>query len=455
MGRIFGTDGVRGVANQDLTIQLAMDIGRAAAMVVEEACGPAPTFLVGKDTRVSSDMLENAITAGLCSAGANVVSLGVVPTPAVAYLVTKYGAQAGVMLSASHNPYEYNGIKLFNAKGFKLLDAQEEEIESIVLDHQIPFQVKRASEIGTVSHASRALEDYVDYLKSTLDIDLSGLRVAIDCANGSASATAKALFEGLGAECGIFHAEPDGININWRCGSTHVEELGKLVRQGRYDCGVAFDGDADRCLAVDERGQLVDGDKLLAIFAHHLKEQGKLRKDTLVVTVMSNLGLFKFAEKAGIETRSTKVGDRYVLECMLGEDFILGGEQSGHIIFREHMTTGDGQLSAVQLLGILKKSGKPLSQLAELMDTYPQTLVNVKATPAMKAALETSQRVQETVQKLEAQLAGDGRILVRCSGTEPLIRVMVEGKEEGVIQEVAQELADVIAGLAPGGKEEA
>ncbi|MCI8648700.1 MAG: phosphoglucosamine mutase [Anaerotruncus sp.] len=444
MGRIFGTDGVRGIANGDLTIELAMNIGRAAAMVVERACGQRPTFLLGKDTRISSDMLESAIAAGLCSAGAQVLCLGVVPTPAVAYLITKYGAQAGIMLSASHNPYEYNGIKIFNGEGFKLRDEQEDEIERIVLDGELPYEIKPASDIGTVAHVQRAAEDYIEHLTSTVKGDLSGLRVAIDCANGSASVTAKKLFCGLGADCDIFHNEPDGINVNWRCGSTHVQELGKLVRQGHYDCGLAFDGDADRCLAVDENGEIVDGDRLLAMFAYHLKEQGKLLNNTLVVTVMSNLGLFKFAERHGINTRATAVGDRYVLECMLAEDFCIGGEQSGHIIFRDYMTTGDGQLSGIQLLSLLKSWGKPLSEAAGLMKTYPQTLLNIKATPKMKAALQTSYHIQHTIKKQNEAMAGEGRILVRASGTEPLIRIMVEGKELAQIEAVAQQIAQAI-----------
>ncbi|EOS59109.1 MULTISPECIES: phosphoglucosamine mutase [unclassified Anaerotruncus] len=446
MGRIFGTDGVRGIANGDLSIGLATNIGRAAGMVVEKETGRQPTFLVGKDTRISSDMLEAAISAGLCSAGANVIQIGVVPTPAVAYLVTRYGAQAGVMLSASHNPYEYNGIKLFSGAGFKLRDEQEEEIERIVLDGERPYSIKSASEIGTISFAARAADDYVDYLKTTLPGGLSGMRLAIDCSNGSASVTAKKLFEGLGAECTIFCAEPDGLNINWHCGSTHIEELSRKVRMGSYDLGLAFDGDADRCLAVDENGALVDGDKLLALFAYHLKEQGRLKNNTLVATVMSNLGLFKFAEKHGIEMRATKVGDRYVLETMLNEGFCIGGEQSGHIIFRDFMTTGDGQLSGLQLAGLLKKSGQKLSEAASLMETYPQTLLNIHATPEMKASLEQDQSVQEAIRQEEEKLGGNGRILVRPSGTEPLIRIMIEGQDIKEIERMAQRIASVIQG---------
>ena len=446
MGRIFGTDGVRGVANGDLTPELAMNLGRAAGMVVEEATGRRPTFLVGKDTRISSDMLESAMAAGLCSAGADVVLLGVVPPPAVAFLVTRYGADAGVMLSASHNPYEYNGIKIFSSRGYKLLDAQEEEIERIVLDHEKPYSIKAPAEIGTVRRADSAVDDYVEYLKTTVECDLSGLRVALDCANGSASVTAKKLFEGLGADCDILHAEPDGKNINDGCGSTHIGELCARVREGGFDAGLAFDGDADRCLAVDENGGLVDGDRLIALFAYHLKEQGKLKNNTLVATVMSNLGLFKFAEKHGIATKATKVGDRYVLETMLAEDFCIGGEQSGHIIFRDFMPTGDGQLSGIQMLSLLKLFHKPLSEAAGLMKTYPQTLLNIRATPEMKASLSQDARVQGEIARQNDRLGGDGRVLVRASGTEPLIRIMVEGQDIGEIEAIAREIADVIKG---------
>ena len=444
MGRIFGTDGVRGVAGGDLSIELAMNIGKAAGMVVEKASGRQPTFLVGKDTRISSDMLEAALSAGLCSAGANVVQLGVVPTPAVAYLVTKYGAQAGVMLSASHNPYEYNGIKIFNGQGFKLRDEQEDEIERIVLDGAKTFSAKSTSEFGVISYAAHAVDDYVEHLKSSLPVRLDGMRVAIDCANGSASVTAKKLFEGMGAACDIIHAEPDGININWNCGSTHIDSLATQVRMKKYDLGLAFDGDADRCLAVDEQGRLVDGDKLLAMFAYQLKCKGKLKNNTLVATVMSNLGLYKFAEKYGILTSATKVGDRYVLQEMLERDFCVGGEQSGHIIFSEYMTTGDGQLSGLQLMGLLKESGQSLSQAASIMQVFPQTLLNIRSTPRMKQSLEDPE-VVEAIQRENRALDGNGRILVRPSGTEPLIRIMVEGQDIGEIEATAKRIADVIA----------
>ncbi len=447
MGKLFGTDGVRGVANRDLTAELAMQIGRATGMVVKNAAGRRPSVLVGKDTRISSDLLEAALTAGLCAAGADVVRLGVIPTPAVAYLVTRYGADAGVMLSASHNPYEYNGIKVFNAQGYKLPDASEEEIERLVLGQE-PFDPPAlGAEIGRVSsREAQAAEDYAAYLRSTLPGGLEGLRVALDCANGSASVTAGRVFQALGAECEILHASPNGVNINDRCGSTHLESLRQAVVAGGFDVGLAFDGDADRCLAVDERGGLVDGDRLMALFAAHLQRQGKLPHDTFVATVMSNLGLFKFAEAYHLHTRSAQVGDRYVLETMLQEDFWLGGEQSGHIIFREFMTTGDGQLSGLQLLGLMKEQGKPLSQLAAVMQVYPQTLVNIHATPARKAAFAQDERVRQAIDAASRQLGDNGRVLVRPSGTEPLIRVMVEGRELEEIEGIARELAQVIEG---------
>lgn len=441
MGRLFGTDGIRGVANGDLSIELVTKIGRAAAMVVGESIDRQPTFLVGKDTRLSSGMLESALAAGLCSAGANVVFLGVVPTPAVAYLVKHYHADAGVMLSASHNPFEYNGIKIFSSEGFKLLDSQEEEIEQIILDQIKPYLVKLNSEIGTVTYAKNAANDYISYLKTTVECDLSGLRVALDCANGSASVTAQQLFEGLGAQCDVFHSAPNGININDHCGSTHIDELAEIVKSGSYDAGIAFDGDADRCLAVDENGELVDGDRLIALFAYHLKEQGKLKNNTLVATIMSNLGLFKFAKAHDINTRATKVGDRYVLECMRQENFCIGGEQSGHIIFRDFMTTGDGQLTGIQLLNLLKIFKKPLSEAAGVMRLFPQTLLNIHATPEMKAALHGDDQVQACIKRFDDQLGDNGRILVRPSGTEPLIRIMVEGQDIAEIQEIAQEIA--------------
>lgn len=445
MGRIFGTDGARGVANTEISCTLAMDIGRAAAMVVaRDHHKRKPVFLVGHDTRISHDMLESAIAAGLCSVGADVVTLGTVPTPAVAYLVANSDADAAIMLSASHNPYEFNGIKIFGAEGFKLTDEEEMEIEEIVLDHVLPYDLKWNDELGVIRSGETLVEQYIDHIVSTVEGDLSGIRVAADCANGSASATAAKIFAKLGADVTILSDEPNGVNINDNCGSTHIDVLGKYVRENGFDLGVAFDGDADRCLAVDENGELVDGDKLIAIFASQLKQEGKLANNTAVVTVMSNMGFFKFAEQAGIHVEKTSVGDRYVLQNMLEHGHCIGGEQSGHIIFREFMTTGDGQLTAVQLLRAIKKSGKKLSELAQLMQVYPQVILNVRADKEMKRMVKVDEGVLKRQQQLEEGMNGNGRILVRPSGTEPVIRIMVEGLDREAIMNAAKSMEQII-----------
>ncbi len=445
MGRIFGTDGARGVANTEISCTLAMDIGRAAAMVVaRDHHKRKPIFLVGHDTRISHDMLESAIAAGLCSVGADVVTLGTVPTPAVAYLVANSDADAAIMLSASHNPYEFNGIKIFGAEGFKLTDEEEMEIEEIVLDHVLPYDLKWNDELGVIRSGETLVEQYIDHIVSTVEGDLSGIRVAADCANGSASATAAKIFAKLGADVTILNDEPNGVNINDNCGSTHIEVLGKYVRENGFDLGVAFDGDADRCLAVDENGELVDGDKLIAIFSSQMKREGKLANDTAVVTVMSNMGFFKFAEQVGIHVEKTSVGDRYVLQNMLEHGHCIGGEQSGHIIFREFMTTGDGQLTAVQLLWAIKKSGKKLSELAQLMQVYPQVILNVRADKEMKRMVKVDEGVLKRQQQLEEGMNGNGRILVRPSGTEPVIRIMVEGLDREAIMNAAKSMEQII-----------
>ena len=445
MGRIFGTDGARGVANTEISCTLAMDIGRAAAMVVaRDHHKRKPVFLVGHDTRISHDMLESAIAAGLCSVGADVVTLGTVPTPAVAYLVANSDADAAIMLSASHNPYEFNGIKIFGAEGFKLTDEEEMEIEEIVLDHILPYDLKWNDELGVIRSGETLVEQYIDHIVSTVEGDLSGIRVAADCANGSASATAAKIFAKLGADVTILNDKPNGVNINDNCGSTHIDVLGKYVRENGFDLGVAFDGDADRCLAVDESGELVDGDKLIAIFSSQMKREGKLANDTAVVTVMSNMGFFKFAEQAGIHVEKTSVGDRYVLQNMLEHGHCIGGEQSGHIIFREFMTTGDRQLTAVQLLGAIKKSGKKLSELAQLMQVYPQVILNVRADKEMKRMVKVDEGVLKRQQQLEEGMNGNGRILVRPSGTEPVIRIMVEGLDREAIMNAAKSMEQII-----------
>ncbi len=444
MGRLFGTDGARGVANKELTCELAMSIGRAAAMVLLDNEHHSPRVVIGKDTRVSSDMLEAAMVAGLCSVGADVTILGVVPTPAVAYLVKKYNADAGVMISASHNPCEYNGIKIFNGEGYKLSDALEEEIEAIVLDgaHEPPCPVGGA--VGRVHTCRTAVDDYVRHLLDGTDISLRGMRIAVDCANGSASATARKLFSALGADCVYLNDQPDGTNINANCGSTHMEGLIELVQKLKFFAGVAFDGDADRCLAVDEKGNLVDGDKIIAALSYNMKQKGELDGGAAVATVMSNLGLFRFCEEQGIKPVTTKVGDRYVLEEMLKNGYAIGGEQSGHIIFRHYATTGDGQLTAVKLLSMCREQGKKLSVVGDMMERYPQVMVNVKADTEQKARFAADKELDAFIAKSGDSLGRDGRVLVRASGTEPLIRVMVEGRDFDAINKLAVSVADKI-----------
>lgn len=444
MGKLFGTDGVRGVANTELTCELAMNLGRAAALVLTEETHHRPQIIIGQDTRISSDMLASAMIAGICSVGADALVLGVVPTPAVAYLVRKYGADAGVMISASHNPVEYNGIKIFSGSGYKLSDSLEEKIEEIVLDPSYKFPEKAGEGVGKTIKVDTAVSDYVKYLKSTIDCDFSGLRIAVDCANGSASVTAPRLFRLTDGEFEILNANPNGLNINNHCGSTHIERLCRFVKENGCDIGVAFDGDADRCLAVDENGNVIDGDKLIAIFASSMKKKGRLKNNTAVVTVMSNFGFFRFAENHGINVAKTTVGDRYVLEEMVNGGYSIGGEQSGHIIFLDFATTGDGELSALQLLSILKRSGKKASELAAIMESYPQVMVNVRVENGDKNAILNEQDVKNAVRSAESELGDDGRVIVRVSGTEPLIRVMVEGKSHEKITELANDIADVI-----------
>ena len=444
MGRLFGTDGARGVANSEISCELAMNIGKAAAMVLTENTNRKPKVLIGKDTRISGDMLECAISCGLCSVGADVMTLGVVPTPAVAYLVKKYGYDAAVMISASHNPCEYNGIKIFKSDGYKLPDALEEEIEAIILDEVDTPPVMLGGNVGRVRVCEKTVKDYIEHLKLTVDVRFDKMKIALDCANGSASVSANELFSSLGAECHIICAEPNGININDNCGSTHIENLQKYVVENGLDAGFAFDGDADRMLAVDEHGEVVDGDKIIAICSEHMKAEGKLKNDTAVVTVMTNMGFNKFCEKNGIKTAVTKVGDRYVLENMLENGYSIGGEQSGHVIFLDYATTGDGQLTALQVLRVMKKTGKKLSELASCMTVYPQTMINVRVSNMGKARFKDDEEVKNAVKQAELQLGSSGRVLVRVSGTEPLVRVMLEGEDEQQIQTLAREIADVI-----------
>lgn len=444
MGRLFGTDGARGVANTELTAELAMNIGRAAAMVLISDEVEHPTILIGKDTRLSGDMLEGALIAGLCSVGANVELLGVVPTPAVAYLVGKYNADAGIMISASHNPFEFNGIKIFSSDGCKLPDDLENRIEEIVLDNVVPYALAKDENIGKVRRMDDAVEDYVDHVAKSIGCDLEGMEIALDCSNGSSSRTAEKLFTKLGAKVHMLFNNPDGININKDCGSTHINRLQNYVREHKLCCGLAFDGDADRCLAVDENGNLVDGDYLIAICAKDMKDRGVLKKNAVVGTVMTNMGFNKFCDANGMTFVSTKVGDRYVLEAMLREGYNIGGEQSGHIIFLDYATTGDGELSGAMILSIMKRTGEKLSTLAKVMERMPQVLINVKVSAEGKLAFYTDKEVKAEIKRVTEILGDRGRILVRVSGTEPLVRVMLEGENLEEIQSLAEESAQVV-----------
>ena len=446
MGKLFGTDGIRGVANETLDCRLAYRVGQAAAISLTKKPGVKPSVVIGKDTRISSDMLEGALIAGLTASGCNVVRLGVIPTPGVAYLTVKLHADAGVVISASHNPFEHNGIKMFSGEGFKLSDALEEEIESLILrEGELP--VKTGAALGQVMDGAFTAEQYLDHLASTVG-QLPRMRVLIDCANGAASATARKLFSRFALNVDYINDTPNGVNINNHCGSTHIEMLAEKVREGGYALGLAFDGDADRCLAVDENGGLIDGDQIMAICADTLTKQGKLTGSGFVATVMSNIGLHKYCAEHGLRLLCAAVGDRNVLEMMQREGMALGGEQSGHIIFLEHMTTGDGQLAALQLLSILAQSGRRASELASAVTRYPQVLLNVRVggNDEKKAIME-SPLLGEAILKAEAGLGGNGRVLVRASGTEPLIRVMVEAGSEQTARETAETLVHAVENL--------
>lgn len=443
MGRLFGTDGVRGVANAELTPQLAFEIGRAGAYVLTGEKGGKPRILVGKDTRISGDILEAALAAGICSVGAEAVLVGVLPTPAVAYLVRTQGYDAGVVISASHNSFEHNGIKYFSSEGYKLSDALEERIESIILDHAEEVFCPTHEKIGYISHAENLARVYIEFAKRTIDCRLEGMKIAIDCANGASVVTAKAALEELGAEVTVLHDKPNGININAECGSTHMESLMEFVRTHDVDAGLAFDGDADRVLAVDENGAYVDGDKIMAICALDMRQRGLLPDNTIVATVMSNLGFFVMGKEQGLEIKRTAVGDRYVLEEMLRCGHKIGGEQSGHVILLEHNTTGDGLVTGLQLLSVIKRSGKKLSQLASVMQVYPQVLINAKVKNECKQEEKymAVPEIRKAIAEIEAEFADEGRVLIRPSGTEPLVRVMIEGKDPELIRARAEMLA--------------
>jgi phosphoglucosamine mutase len=443
MGRMFGTDGVRGVANTELTAITAYNLGRAGAYVLTEGAHK-PKILVAKDTRISGDMLESALISGILSVGAEAIVLGVVPTPAVAYLTRKYGADAGVMISASHNPVEYNGIKFFNDKGYKLSDELEDEIQRVIESDFEGVPSPTGTDLGRETIELSALDEYIDFAKNTIPYSLKGLKIALDCANGAAYKSSVKAFRELGADVFVINDNPDGTNINENCGSTHPEELMEYVVKKKCDLGFAFDGDADRCLAVDEKGNLINGDFILMLCAKYLKELGKLKDDTLVVTVMSNLGLDIACKKEGINLVKTSVGDRYVLEEMIKDKYVLGGEQSGHVIFLDYNSTGDGLVTALQIASIVKKKETPLSELCLIMKELPQVLANATVPNDKKDLYLTDDEIQSEIKKIEDTLNGVGRVLIRPSGTEPLVRVMLEGEDQAEIDKMAHDLANLI-----------
>lgn len=441
MGKYFGTDGIRGVANSELTPELAFKIGRYGGYVLTKDTKKAKV-LIGRDTRVSGHMLESALISGLLSIGAEVVRLGVISTPGVAFLTKELNAQAGVMISASHNPVADNGIKFFGSDGFKLLDAQEEEIEALLDQENDHLPRPTGTDMGQVKDYAEGGQKYLQYLKTTIDGNLAGLNIALDCAHGATSALAPQLFADLDANVTSMGNSPDGLNINAGVGSTHPEALASFVREKGAEIGLSFDGDGDRLIAIDEKGNIVDGDKIIYICAKYMKEKGLLKHNTVVSTVMSNLGFYKALEAQGIQSVTTGVGDRYVMEEMRNSGFNIGGEQSGHIIFLDHITTGDGMLAGLQLVNIVKETGKTLSELAEELQTFPQVLKNVRVTD--KSLMDTNERIGEVINHVVKQMAGEGRVLVRPSGTEPLIRVMVEAPTEEKAEFYVQQIVDVV-----------
>ncbi len=444
MGRMFGTDGVRGIAGAELTIELATKLGQAGAYVLTKKQAHQPTIIVGCDTRISGGMLASALMAGICSVGANAIYVGVLPTPAIAYLTRRHRVDAGVMISASHNPMEFNGIKFFNGEGYKLSDALEDEIEELINNNMKDVTLPVGSGVGRIDYRFDIRDEYVEFMKKTVPVDLTGMKIVVDCAEGAAHYTSVKTLEDLGAKLVAIHTNPDGTNINANCGSTHMEELQARVVYEKAALGIAFDGDADRMLAVDENGDIVDGDQLLAICGTNMKAKGILKKNTIVVTVMSNLGFTLMGEQNNIHIEKTKVGDRYVLENMLENGYNIGGEQSGHIIFLDDNTTGDGLLSALHLLQVMVDTGKTLSELAQVMEVLPQALVNAKVPNHKKDKFMEYAEIAEAIGELEKKFNGEGRVLIRPSGTEPLVRVMIEGKDKAAIDLEAKKLAELI-----------
>ena len=447
MGRLFGTDGVRGVANEELTPLLAMQLGQAGAYVLTKEKEHKPTIMVGCDTRISSDMLANALMAGACAVGANCVYVGVLPTPAIAYLTRKYKVDAGVVVSASHNPVEFNGIKFFDGDGYKLPDALEDEIEALIKNGMKDVKFPTGASVGKIKYRTDAREEYINHSMKAVNIDLRGLKIVVDCAEGASYYTSIEALKELGGEIVAIHNNPDGTNINANCGSTHMEELQARVVYEKADIGLAFDGDADRLLAVDELGNIIDGDQIMAIVGNHMKSQGKLEGNRIIATIMSNLGFFLMGEKNGIAIEQTKVGDRYVLERMRAVGASLGGEQSGHIIFLDENTTGDGLLSALHLLQVMVETKESLSELSKVMEVMPQALVNAKVPNHKKEKYMDYPEIAEAIAKLDEKFAGEGRVLIRPSGTEPKVRVMIEGKDKKQIDAEAKKLAELIQNI--------
>ena len=449
MRKYFGTDGIRRIANTELTPELVYKVAKAGAYVLSKHTDHTPTILIGRDTRISGTLIESAMTAGFLSYGANVKLLGVIPTPAVAYLTRKLNADASVVISASHNTFEFNGIKFFSNKGMKIPDTLEEEIEEVMESGKLEELTAKNEKIGTSEYRLDLMDEYIYFFRKNFDDNIDkyikdDFIVGIDTANGATYQVAEKVFKALGIKYKIINNNPDGININQNCGSTHLENLKKFVVENKLSLGIAYDGDGDRCLAVDELGNEIDGDKLLAIISTNLRKKGKLNKDTIVATVMSNLGLNKFTRDNGLELLQTKVGDRYVLEEMLKDGFNLGGEQSGHVILLDYNPTGDGILTSLMLIQTILEEGKKASELANMVKLYPQILINAKVNSDKKYEYKEDKEINAAIDKLEKEFAGNGRVLIRPSGTEPLVRVMIEGENQEYITKKAQEIADLI-----------
>ena len=447
--KYFGTDGIRRIANTELTPELVYKVAKAGAYVLSNHLNHAPTILIGRDTRISGTLIESAMTAGFLSYGANVKLVGVIPTPGIAYLTKKLKADASVVISASHNKYDFNGIKFFSNKGMKIPDEIEEEIETILDSNQIEKLTAPSNKIGVSEDREDLLDEYLYFFRKTFEDEFENLnkenfKVAIDTANGATSVIADKVYTALGIQHYIINNEPNGININDNCGSTHLDMLKKYVVDNNCNLGIAYDGDGDRCLAVDQYGNEIDGDIIMAIVSDYLKEKGKLKKDTLVATVMSNLGLKKFCEKNNINYVQTKVGDRYVLENMLKNGYNLGGEQSGHIIFLDYNPTGDGILTSLMLINVILTKNKSLNELAKIINIYPQVLINAKVNSNKKYDFDKDDEINATIEKLNNEFKGNGRVLIRASGTEPLVRVMIEGENKEYITKKATEVAKLI-----------